>query len=50
MRSPKADRFIMQSKPPDDLAAALGIRWFRIPDKLLAFLSFAAPAWNEAMA
>jgi hypothetical protein len=31
----------------ENLASALGIRFFRIPDKLLAFLAFAAPAWTR---
>lgn len=31
----------------ENLCIALGIRFFRIPDKLLAFLAFAAPAWTR---
>lgn len=31
----------------ENLCLALGIRFFRIPDKLLAFLAFAAPAWTR---
>jgi hypothetical protein len=31
----------------EDLCNAMGIRWFRIPDKLLSFLSFAAPPWTR---
>jgi hypothetical protein len=31
----------------EELCDALGIRYFRIPDKLLAWLSFAAPIWTR---
>ena len=31
----------------ENLCMALGIRFFRIPDKLLSFLAFAAPAWTR---
>lgn len=31
----------------ENLCLALGIRFFRIPDKLMAFLAFAAPAWTR---
>lgn len=29
----------------EDLCDSLGIRWFRIPDKLMGFLAHYAPAW-----
>jgi hypothetical protein len=31
----------------EDLCLSLGIRFFRIPDKLLSFLAFAAPPWTR---
>lgn len=31
----------------EDLCDALGIRWFRIPDKLLSFLAWGAPSWTR---
>lgn len=50
-KKPKAAKVSIKEKDlqamAENLCVALGIRFFRIPDKLLAFLAFAAPAWTR---
>jgi hypothetical protein len=50
-KRPKVSKVTIKEKDlqamAEDLAFALGIRFFRIPDKLLSFLAFAAPAWTR---
>ena len=50
-KKPKAPAVTIREKDlqamAETLCNALGIRFFRIPDKLLAFLAFAAPAWTR---
>jgi hypothetical protein len=50
-RKPRAAKVTIKEKDlqamAENLCLALGIRFFRIPDKLLAFLAFAAPAWTR---
>lgn len=48
-RKPKAPRVTIKEKDlqamAENLCLALGIRFFRIPDKLMAFLAHFAPPW-----
>lgn len=48
-RKPRASKVTIKEKDlqsmAEDLCTALGIRFFRIPDKLMAFLAHYAPAW-----
>jgi hypothetical protein len=50
-KKPRASKVTIKEKDlqsmAENLCAALDIRFFRIPDKLLAFLSFAAPPWTR---
>ena len=50
-KKPRAAKVTIKEKDlqamAENLCIALGIRFFRIPDKLLAFLAFAAPAWTR---
>jgi hypothetical protein len=50
-RKPRASKVTIKEKDlqsmAENLCLALGIRFFRIPDKLLSFLAFAAPAWTR---
>lgn len=50
-KRPKAPRVTIKEKDlqgmAENLCHALGIRFFRIPDKLLSFLAFAAPPWTR---
>jgi hypothetical protein len=48
-RKPRASKVTIKEKDlqsmAENLCLALGIRFFRIPDKLMAFLAHYAPAW-----
>lgn len=50
-KKPRAPKVTIKEKDlqgmAENLCIAMGIRFFRIPDKLLAFLAFAAPAWTR---
>jgi hypothetical protein len=50
-KQPKASKVTIKEKDlqgmAENLAIALGIRFFRIPDKLLSFLANYAPPWTR---
>ncbi len=50
-KQPKASKVTIKEKDlqgmAENLALALGIRFFRIPDKLLSFLANFAPPWTR---
>lgn len=50
-KQPKASKVTIKEKDlqvmAENLALALGIRFFRIPDKLLSFLANYAPPWTR---
>lgn len=50
-KKPKAPKVTIKEKDlqgmAENLALALGIRFFRIPDKLLSFLAHYAPPWTR---
>jgi hypothetical protein len=50
-KKPRAAKVTIKEKDlqamAENLCLAMGIRFFRIPDKLLAFLAFAAPSWTR---